>query len=74
MDYVVDSIHKNKIFAWVFLVSSQAMTQNNVESKLSLILGAVSVVIYSFFSYWSREWLCYKIMVEIHWLRCQKPG
>lgn len=55
MDYVVDSMHKNKLFAWVFLVSSQAMTQNNVESKLSLILGAVSVVIYSFFSYWSRE-------------------
>lgn len=55
MDYVVDSIHKNKIFAWVFLVPSQAMTQNNVESKLSFMLGAVAVVIYSFFLYWSRE-------------------
>lgn len=48
MDDMVDYIHRSKILTWVFLVSSQAVAQN--EGKLLLILGAVAVVIYLFVS------------------------
>lgn len=34
MDHMVDHIHRNKTFTWVFLVSSQALAKNKVEGKL----------------------------------------